>query len=103
MAVVARVSVAVAVEAVVKSTTLGAMEQVAPAGALAQANATLPVVALWPVSVSVVEPEAPAETLKPAPVIAGAGTADGVFLAGVSEKASGMAVHKEIGVRLIKA
>jgi len=32
-----------------------------------------------------------------------AGTADGVFLAGVSEKASGMAVHKEIGVRLIKA
>ncbi len=32
-----------------------------------------------------------------------AGTADGQFLAGVSEKASGMAVHKEIGVRIIKA
>ena len=32
-----------------------------------------------------------------------AGTADGVFLAGVSEKTSGMAVHKEIGVRITKA
>ena len=32
-----------------------------------------------------------------------AGTADGQFLAGVSEKTSGMAVHKEIGVRIIKA
>ncbi|MCL5965998.1 MAG: molybdopterin-dependent oxidoreductase [Deltaproteobacteria bacterium] len=32
-----------------------------------------------------------------------AGTADGMFLAGVSEKASGMAVHKEIGVRVTKA
>jgi hypothetical protein len=32
-----------------------------------------------------------------------AGTTDGVFLAGVSEKASGMAVHKEIGVRILKA
>jgi len=32
-----------------------------------------------------------------------AGTADGQFLAGVSEKASGMAVHKEIGVRILKA
>jgi thiosulfate reductase/polysulfide reductase chain A len=31
------------------------------------------------------------------------GTADGQFLAGVSEKTSGMAVHKEIGVRIIKA
>ena len=72
------IGMAVAGEAVLKSTTLGAMEQVAPAGALAQANATLPVVALWPVSVSGVEPEAPAETLKPAPEIAGAGTGDGV-------------------------
>ena len=32
-----------------------------------------------------------------------AGTADGQFPAGVAEKASGMAVHKEIGVRIIKA
>jgi hypothetical protein len=32
-----------------------------------------------------------------------AGTADGQFPAGVSEKASGMAVHKEIGVKVIKA
>jgi thiosulfate reductase/polysulfide reductase chain A len=32
-----------------------------------------------------------------------AGTADGQFLAGVSEKASGMAVHKEIGVKVTKA
>ncbi len=32
-----------------------------------------------------------------------AGTTDGMFLAGVSEKASGMAVHKEIGVRILKA
>ncbi len=32
-----------------------------------------------------------------------AGTGDGQFLAGVSEKASGMAVHKEIGVKVIKA
>lgn len=32
-----------------------------------------------------------------------AGTNDGQFLAGVSEKTSGMAVHKEIGVRLVKA
>ena len=32
-----------------------------------------------------------------------AGTNDGQFLAGVSEKASGMAVHKEIGVKIIKA
>lgn len=32
-----------------------------------------------------------------------AGTNDGQFLAGVSEKTSGMAVHKEIGVRVIKA
>lgn len=32
-----------------------------------------------------------------------AGTADGQFSAGVAEKASGMAVHKEIGVRIIKA
>lgn len=32
-----------------------------------------------------------------------AGTADGQFLAGKAEKFSGMAVHKEIGVRLIKA
>lgn len=32
-----------------------------------------------------------------------AGTNDGQFLAGVSEKASGMAVHKEIGVRITKA
>ncbi|MDA8240489.1 MAG: molybdopterin-dependent oxidoreductase [Nitrospiraceae bacterium] len=32
-----------------------------------------------------------------------AGTGDGQFLAGVSEKTSGMAVHKEIGVRIIKA
>ncbi len=32
-----------------------------------------------------------------------AGTADGQFLAGVAEKTSGMAVHKEIGVRLTKA
>jgi len=32
-----------------------------------------------------------------------AGTADGQFLAGVAEKTSGMAVHKEIGVRIIKA
>ena len=31
------------------------------------------------------------------------GTADGQFLAGVSERASGMAVHKEVGVRIIKA
>ncbi|HEY6871653.1 MAG TPA: molybdopterin-dependent oxidoreductase [Geobacteraceae bacterium] len=32
-----------------------------------------------------------------------AGTNDGQFLAGVSEKTSGMAVHKEIGVKIIKA
>ena len=32
-----------------------------------------------------------------------AGTADGQFLAGVSEKTSGMSVHKEIGVKIIKA
>ena len=32
-----------------------------------------------------------------------AGTGDGQFLAGVSEKTSGMAVHKEIGVKVIKA
>jgi thiosulfate reductase/polysulfide reductase chain A len=32
-----------------------------------------------------------------------AGTADGQFLAGVSEKTSGMAVHKEIGIRVLKA
>ena len=32
-----------------------------------------------------------------------AGTNDGQFLAGVSEKASGMAVHKEIGVKIVKA
>ncbi|MBF0459251.1 MAG: molybdopterin-dependent oxidoreductase [Nitrospirae bacterium] len=32
-----------------------------------------------------------------------AGTSDGQFLAGVSEKTSGMAVHKEIGVRITKA
>lgn len=31
-----------------------------------------------------------------------AGTADGQFLSGKAEKFSGMAVHKEIGVRLIK-
>jgi len=32
-----------------------------------------------------------------------AGTADGQFLPGKAEKLSGMAVHKEVGVRLIKA
>ena len=32
-----------------------------------------------------------------------AGTNDGQFLAGVSEITSGMAVHKEIGVKIIKA
>jgi anaerobic selenocysteine-containing dehydrogenase len=32
-----------------------------------------------------------------------AGTNDGQFPAGVSEKTSGMAVHKEIGVRVMKA
>ena len=32
-----------------------------------------------------------------------AGTADGQFLAGVAEKTSGMAVHKEIGVKVVKA
>jgi len=31
------------------------------------------------------------------------GTADGQFLAGVSEKTSGMAVHKEIGVKVTRA
>ncbi|MCL5024508.1 MAG: molybdopterin-dependent oxidoreductase [Nitrospirae bacterium] len=32
-----------------------------------------------------------------------AGTGDGQFLAGVAEKTSGMAVHKEIGVKVVKA
>jgi len=32
-----------------------------------------------------------------------AGTADGQFLPGKAEKFSGMAVHKEIGVRVMKA
>ncbi len=41
--------------------------------------------------------------LNPANPWCPAGTTDGMFLAGVSEKTSGMAVHKEIGVRLIKA